>query len=170
MNRMSTLLLSALGLAMTASAEPDRIKYIPPTEQIRGEDPAGCGDYHCPRGERLHLALDYLAEPGAPVRSPIDGTIERFGFPYFDDLRYELVAIRHQNGCLAKLMYVSPRVEKGAAVQAGDIIGTAQDIRLRYPGHPQMSQHIHLQMSCDGKRVNPTKSALFSAASMDALN
>lgn len=151
MLRLSFLLLP-LAITNLAHADEGTPNYVRPAEFIRGVDAHGCGDYPCPRGDRVHNAIDYAITPGDPVRAPISGRIKRFGRPYFDDTRYTLVVIEGEDALLLKVFYITPSVQVGDFVRAGEIVGTAQDISLRYPG---ITPHLHCEAYVNGRRTNP---------------
>jgi hypothetical protein len=113
----------------------------PTGHQIRGEDVYGVGAFGASRGGgvRRHRGADYVSEPGELVRAPISGVVRRIGFPYRGDEHYRYVELATQEETLtARVLYVGPSVQLGAFVRAGDPIGRAQDLSVRYPrGHHQ---------------------------------
>jgi hypothetical protein len=120
--------------------------------EVRGADPAGCGGYDCPRGTRPHLAIDYVAEPGEAVLSPIDGKVVRTAFPGKPGLSGLVI---EGSTYTAKVFYISPDESLlGKFVMVGQQIGVAQEIRQAY-GAPNMINHVHLEMYRSNVRVNP---------------
>jgi hypothetical protein len=101
----------------------------------------------------LHRGLDLIAEPGEIVFSPIDGTIDREAIPYANDPRYRGVVITGTGdwqGYEVKLFYVDGLFS--GPVQAGSIIGRAQDLRAKYSG---ITNHIHVEVRMDGRLIAP---------------
>ena len=107
-------------------------------------DPKGSGWYRSKRGKRLHAGLDFLCVPTQNVVAPISGTVTRKVIVYRGDSRWTGVEIVGPKGKV-KLFYVKPRVGIiGAHVHEGDVIGTAQDISVKYG--PEMKPHVHLEI------------------------
>lgn len=113
-------------------------------EQRIRSDASGDGNFGASRGDRLHVGVDLLAEPGEPVRSPIDGRYIRRGYPYRGDDRY-FMAVLHGEGLEVRIMYVEPlaSLQPGDPVRRGEIIGKAQNVAAKY-GAP-MRPHIHVE-------------------------
>ena len=129
---------------------------VVPSMRIRGCDPdsLGCGSFGASRTGHKHQGIDLVVAKGQPVYSPIYGTVTRFPFPYGDDLRYTGVEIKNA-GHSIKLFYISPTVIAGDIVNAGEQIGTAQDIAAKYS--PKMTNHVHLEVrDATGKILDPT--------------
>jgi murein DD-endopeptidase MepM/ murein hydrolase activator NlpD len=126
---------------------------------VRGEDDWGSGAFGAPRGERTHRGIDIAAAPGEPVLSPCDGEVVREAAPYDDDPHYSGLLLHGRGdweGCAIKLFYLTGPHE--GFVQAGEVIGHAQDIAARYPG---ITGHIHIEVRLHGEIVDPTP--LFTA-------
>lgn len=64
----------------------------PTGHQIRGEDVYGAGAFGASRGggARRHRGADYVSEPGELVRAPISGVVQRIGYAYRGDARYNM--------------------------------------------------------------------------------
>lgn len=106
-------------------------------------DPAGDGRFRAPRGSRLHAGEDYLCVPGQGIIAPISGTFSRIGRVYTDDGRWTLVEIIG-GAVKIKLYYVTGIISRvGKYVTAGDLIGEAQDITVKYPNQG-MLPHVHM--------------------------
>jgi murein DD-endopeptidase MepM/ murein hydrolase activator NlpD len=124
----------------------------------RGRDRWGSGSFGASRGGRSHKGVDFVVAPGESVLSPIDGVVVRQLYPYGDDLRFTGLEI-HGSGDWAayrvKLFYV--RKVKLGKVKAGDPVGVAQDLEIKYRG---MTNHIHVEVRRNGTVVDPSK--LFS--------
>lgn len=165
---------TALGLALLsdAAASPTMdardpsvtYQYVRPAKAIRGADPMGCGEFYCPRVDRVHLAIDYVVDPGQQLLAPITGYVRRFGKPYADS-NLTLVEIWSVDGqVICRLLYVQPSVERGSLVQAGSVVGNAQDVRSRpeYVGK-HMLPHAHVDCKIGGVRVDPERDSHFVA-------
>ena len=126
---------------------------------VRGCDAGGCGEFGAPRNEGLgatHGGTDYVATPGQDVVAVHDGNVTGTGYAYQGDSRLQIVKIQTPNGYTASEMYVKPasEIKNGTHVSAGQVIGTAQDIRVRTG--PKVTPHVHVQIrDSAGQRVNP---------------
>jgi murein DD-endopeptidase MepM/ murein hydrolase activator NlpD len=100
-------------------------------------------------GTLPHLAVDYAAPPGTPIRAVADGTVSHAGW----DGGYGLaVRIRHRSGyqtLYGHLSRLGRDVRPGARVNQRQVIG--------YVGSTGMSTgpHLHYEVIKDGRRVNP---------------
>lgn len=96
-----------------------------------------------------HLAVDYAAPTGTPVRAVADGVVSQAGW----DGGYGLaVRIRHRSGyetIYAHLSRLGPITRRGARVNQRQIIG--------YVGSTGLSTgpHLHYEVVKGGRRVNP---------------
>lgn len=111
-------------------------------------DSKGDGRFGSGRGSHPHRGCDILFAPGDPVPTWIAGELVRVGHPYSDDLSYKLVEILSvDRNFILRAFYVKPAVAAGSFVNAGDIIGTAQDITRRYDGADGgMGNHVHFEI------------------------
>lgn len=119
----------------------------------RRTDGFGSGQYGAPRGSGTHHGLDVVARAGEDVMSPIDGVVVREALPYANDPSYRGILIRgtgEWSGIEVKMFYVIGR--KSGQVAAGEVVGTAQDISMKYPG---ITNHVHLEVRQDGIEVPP---------------
>lgn len=85
-----------------------------------------------------------------------DGTVTGVGYAYQGDSRLQIIKLNAPNGFSVGELYVAPAsgIKAGAKVSAGQVIGTAQDIRVRTG--PKVTPHIHVQIrDSGGQRVNP---------------
>jgi murein DD-endopeptidase MepM/ murein hydrolase activator NlpD len=117
-------------------------------------DKRGNGDFGAPRGGRAHNGIDFSSYTGQSVKSPVTGKVLRISFPYANDLRYSGLLIQADTGEQVKIFYIQPGaniVKK--RVQAGDEIGTAQDITLKYG--QGMTNHIHVEITKNSVHMNP---------------
>lgn len=134
------------GVDIDGDGEPDF--YNPTGEAVRGEDAYGSGHFEASRdgGRRLHVGVDFMAQPGQAVAAPISGYVTRIGYAYADDhsLRYVEITNPALN-YTARAFYVSPTVAEGDVVALGDIIGRQESLLGRYKGG--MTNHVHLEIT-----------------------
>jgi len=116
--------------------------YNPTGKGIR-MDVGGDGHHGAPRGSRLHDGIDFMCEPGQRIYAPISGDIIRPSSPYADDSRYGGLVIANDRITI-KLWYFNPSVRVGVYVGAGEVIGIAQDIGLKYY---DVTPHVHLRVT-----------------------
>lgn len=112
----------------------------------RGTDYFGSGAFGSTRdgGKRKHQGVDYAAAPGHKVTAPISGVVKRVGFAYKKDARLTYVEIANaETGYSARVLYVSPAVAVGQKLAAGEMIGTVQDLSVRYAG---ITNHVHVEV------------------------
>ena len=115
----------------------------PTGKDIRYADAWGRGHYGASRDHnRRHKGVDYLCEPGQQIRAPVSGRIVRKARPYAKS-DYSGVLIQGEAVAL-KIFYFEPDVNLiGCHVEAGQVIGIAQDISKKY-GEDMLS-HIHIE-------------------------
>lgn len=119
----------------------------------RRTDAWGSGQYGAGRGGRTHHGLDIIARPTEAIRSPIDGNVTREVHPYANDPRFRGLEIRgtgNWEGYEVKLFYVDG--EFSGPVRAGQIVGRAQDLGVRYPG---ITNHVHVEVRDRGRELSP---------------
>ena len=110
-------------------------------------DEMGDGHFGSSRGDRTHKGVDYICRPTDYVYAPCDGIIGRHGFPYANDEKYRLIEIIDNRGWRHRLMYVAPILSAGnRVVREQTIIGTAQDVSLKYRRGGLMHPHIHYEI------------------------
>lgn len=111
-----------------------------------------------PRGTRLHNGVDFNVEASGDVYSPIFGKIVRVAVPYKSDDRFRGLVIEGMGryvGYSVKLFYLDPLKEiVGRTVKQGELIGTAQDLTIKYPG---ITNHIHFEISFKRAQVDPSR-------------
>ena len=100
-------------------------------------------------GTRPHLAIDYAAPTGTPVRAVADGVVRKAGW---DGGYGRVVRIRHRAGyetLYAHLSRFGRGIRSGARVNQRQVIG--------YVGTTGMSTgpHLHYEVLKGGRRVNP---------------
>ena len=121
-----------------------------PTRKV---DKWGSGQYGTGRHDHVHQGLDLQARPGDQILAPISGQVVRQANPYRDSKQYTGVVIKgtgEWKGYEVKIFYVNGLF--CGQVNAGDRIGTAQDISLRYPG---ITNHVHLEIRYNHQLKNP---------------
>lgn len=147
------LAAAALLLLSRSRPAPQGAGQVVPGMVIRN-DTAGYGHYHASRGNRLHQGVDLVVVPGAPVRSPINGTVTREARPYPGE-SWSGIVIEGEGGLQVKIFYMRPTPGIiGRQVRTGDLLGTAQAISLRYT--PNMIDHVHVEYLLNGRNVDPT--------------
>jgi murein DD-endopeptidase MepM/ murein hydrolase activator NlpD len=119
----------------------------PTHSKVRGVDAYGSGKFGARRdgGRRKHEGADFIIAPGAEVAAPLAGTVTDIGFAY--DGKEKLNYIEIKNAALklkARVFYVDPSVAVGQTVAAGDALGVAEDLALRYPGG--ITNHVHVEL------------------------
>jgi len=105
------------------------------------------GDY------RMHLGIDVGTAAGASVSAMADGVIAQV----WEDVRMgQCVAIKHGGECYTIYKNLSTELPTGtvvgAAVKAGDVIGTVGDSAMVEVAE---EPHLHLEMTVNGLQVNP---------------
>ena len=118
---------------------------INPTGGIIRKDSMGDGHYGTSRGAgKTHKGVDYRCKPGQDVLMPVSGRLVRVSRPYSDR---SLSGVKIQAKAMDLTMfYFAPDLNLiGKWVNAGEVIGIAQDVSLRYDKH-KMFPHIHLQI------------------------
>ncbi len=122
----------------------------------RGCDEMGCGHFGASRGTRKHNGIDYCASPGDNICTNVAGSITKLGYTYSDDLSYRYVEVTDSEKQRHRFFYVNPEVSLGDLVSRGDVIGTAQDIAIRYAHKGNMKNHVHYEMKDEsGKFIEP---------------
>jgi murein DD-endopeptidase MepM/ murein hydrolase activator NlpD len=125
---------------------------------VRGNDPFGQGRFGASRGLRLHVGVDFSVTAGEPVYAPVFGKVVRTALPYKSDQRYKGLVIEGLGkyvGYVIKLFYLEPRLGiVGRMVTQGEVVGTAQDLTIKYRG---ITNHIHFEITQNGVAVDPTR-------------
>lgn len=122
----------------------------------RGSDAQGSGEFGAPRGTRKHNGIDYKAQPGDVILSPVAGKVTKLGYPYDPKdakkghLRY--VQVSAVDGLDHRLFYIAPCVAIGDRVEVGDPVGVSQDLRPVYPG---ITPHVHYEVKKGAEFINP---------------
>ena len=136
------ILLSVILLAKVLLHRKGSRSYI-----VRGVDDWGSGAFGASRGNRPHLGLDLVVLPGESVYAPFDMEVQRISNPYTNS-PYTGIAFRSTTDTTVfngRLWYFTPQSDiVGNNVRKGEVIGTAQDLGLKYPG---ITNHVHLQLA-----------------------
>lgn len=132
------------------------------TQSVIRSDEAGDGHFGSKRGDRIHEGVDYLCRPGGFVFSPVDGVVSKLGYAYSDDLGWRFIEVKDDDGNRHRLFYCSPLVSVGQMISYGEVIGSSQNITMRYKdrGHPldKMLAHVHYEIiSSSGDVIDPEK-------------
>jgi hypothetical protein len=124
---------------------------VPIKNATRDYDAWGSGLFAAPRGKKKHRGRDYKFEAGAPVHAPEAGKIVRIGYPYPAPAPYRYMELLNEDHTILwRFFYVDPIVTPVNSVHAGQVIGYAQDITLRYD--QRMANHIHVECIMDPDR------------------
>jgi murein DD-endopeptidase MepM/ murein hydrolase activator NlpD len=119
----------------------------PTLGEIRGHDAYGSGKFGARRdgGKRKHEGADFVAAPGSVVFSPLGGVVTDIGYAYQGKEKLRFIAIKDAARQLTtRVFYVDPTVAVGDAVQAGDSIGLAESLAVRYP--VGTTNHVHVEL------------------------
>jgi hypothetical protein len=146
------------------------IVFVSPTGSwnTRETDSYGNGQYGAPRSRvynnkvirYTHPGLDLFIKPGKPVLSPVVGDVFRHircystgvGADYYTGLSI------NATWCRVELLYVGfnpDAMPVGKALDVGEEIGVAQDLRTRYPkrgDREPITPHIHIEFV----RIDPS--------------
>jgi len=117
---------------------------------LRTQDDYGNGSFGAPRGTHTHQGIDFMPQ----VHAVSAGKVTKIGYPYGDDLSYRYVQITDLKGLDVRYFYINPGVEKGDEINAGQVIGTLQDLGKRYPN---ITPHFHFEVKLKGKVVDPNE-------------
>lgn len=124
-------------------------------------DSWGCGEFGAPRksGDRRyqHKGVDYAAQAGSVVVSPLAGRVSRLGYCYATTglrAEYRLIEIIDELGATVRFLYLRPLVEVGQKIAIGDEIGAVQDLSKIYTG---MKNHCHIDIKYNGSFIDPER-------------
>lgn len=116
---------------------------VNPTGLGLREDSAGSGRFGAKRGSRKHQGYDFLCKPKQIIKAPIAGKLVK-AYPYQGDIFYIGCRISGENWKVKMFYFVPYDNLINENVLAGDEIGIAQDISVKYGG--RMKPHIHLAL------------------------
>lgn len=102
------------------------------------------GDY------RTHNGTDYKGKEGASVHMVTTGTVQGIKT---DEIMGGIVITENNDGSVVTYCGVKPSdgLKIGSHLSAGDVIGTLAKI----PGEEKDGAHLHIEISQDGKPLNP---------------
>jgi len=114
-------------------------------------DEWGQGHFGAPRGSKKHDGADLVIIPGQPIFSMIDGTVEKYEQCYLHDNRWKGIQIANAQ-LRVELWYMDPLPDLvNRFVQAGQLVGYAQDISIKYPPTEKiphdMTPHLHVRVT-----------------------
>lgn len=136
-----------------SSSTPAKIVYMMPfagkvVNQFSGDklvSDVTMGDW------RTHNGIDLGGAAGTPVKACASGKVTDVRV---DDFLGQVVEIDHGSG--VKTLYGNltnqVTVKKGQTVEVGNVIGTIGDTAQ---GECALTPHLHLEMTVDGKQVDP---------------
>lgn len=129
-------------------------KIVNPT--IIRKDSGGDGNYQSSRtnDKGVHQGVDLSVTVGQPIYAPFDGTIVRKAIPYANDNRFSGLLLAGNFRQEVKIFYINP-LKVGEIVNRGELIGTAQNISVKYTSN--VTNHIHIEYRQDGILTDPTK-------------
>lgn len=115
---------------------------------------------------RTHNGVDISAAVGTAVASFANGTVSN---KYRDPFMGECIEITHNNGLVSKYMNLENNfpegIEVGATVAGGQTIGcVGESAKIEAAD----STHLHFEVCCDGKSVDPFDYIDFEAISQDS--
>jgi murein DD-endopeptidase MepM/ murein hydrolase activator NlpD len=123
-------------------------------QKFRGCDPKGCGHFGASRTHGKHRGVDIVAKVGENIFSPITGKVTRYPIPYADDARYSGIEITNSTYTV-KMFYLQPVAKIGNQVIAGQAIGMAQNLALKFGS--TMTNHVHIEVyDKTGKLIDPS--------------
>ena len=99
-----------------------------------------------------HKAVDYAAPAGSDVRAMADGQVVKISL---SDKLGNLVVVQNADGVQSTYRFVEPvdSLKEGATVKQGDVIARVAEA---YGTEANDGTHLHLEMTLDGKSVDPT--------------
>ena len=118
---------------------------------VRGQDKWGSGVYLAGRGNRLHMGVDFISSSGQEIVAPTTGLVLRERWPYSDSVEgvfFGGVQIQCPNAVITMFYFKLDKRLIKMKVKEGQVIGVAQDIRLKYP---EIINHVHFQFDS----INP---------------
>jgi murein DD-endopeptidase MepM/ murein hydrolase activator NlpD len=118
------------------------------------DDAGGSGWFESNRIGHVHQGTDFVCRPGQSIYSPFSGTIVRESKPYANDLRWNGLLLRSDDGSYeCKLFYCTLAEDVGKHVERNKLIAFAQGISAKYSSG--VTDHIHVEVRRNGVVVNP---------------
>lgn len=129
---------------------------VPPVDErplLVRQDAKGDGGYGAPRsGNRRHAGIDLAAPLGSPVRAIRSGTAIQVGTHRGRGL---FVDLEHRGRFTSRYAHLQTiDVKVGQRVKQGERIGTVG--KTGNARHPWIHPHVHLEVTRDGDRIDPT--------------
>ncbi len=130
--------------------------HNPTGKGIRGSDKHGDGAFGASRKRHGvsvkggHVGADFVSEAGQDVVAPIGGKVDRIVSG-----KYAGLVVGNGEGDSWKILYVdvADEIKVGSNIRAGQSIGKAQNIQLRYG--EGITNHIHLKLKINSNLVDP---------------
>lgn len=116
---------------------------------------------------RAHTGIDIYAEEGTPVYCFTDGVVQQV---YNDPMMGATIAVDHGDGLVSYYQNLNEQaadgIQEGAEVSAGDALGCVGATTL-----VELSDesHLHFELRCNGKPVDPGEYLSTLQSSSDAL-
>ena len=120
-------------------------------------DAKGDGRFNAPRsGNRRHRGVDIEAPVGTPVRAVLSGVVIARGM-HRGLGRY--LELEHRHGLHSLYAHLdTATVDVGQRLRQGTVIGTVG--KTGNAKHPLIKPHLHLEITRDGKPIDPTSLGL----------
>jgi murein DD-endopeptidase MepM/ murein hydrolase activator NlpD len=115
----------------------------------------------------VHEGIDITAEPGTPILSMTDGTVENVGWLFYSGTRVGVRGTDARYYFYAHLSAVAPGITPGARVHTGQVLGRVGNTGYGPPGHrDEFPAHLHFGIEVGPEWVNPypTLVSLYGAA------
>ncbi|WP_369058555.1 M23 family metallopeptidase [Caulobacter sp. 73W] len=133
-----------------APPPPPAYSFVTPLPGQQVNSPFGMRQMPWEEAGRLHKGVDIAAPGGAPVLATLPGTVLRSG----EDAAYgRFIEVAHKDGLSSLYAHLGRKakgIRKGAAIEAGQVIG-----HVGSSGRSTGS-HLHFEIRNDGEPVNPT--------------
>lgn len=128
------------------ATQPKTIKLNSPVQGVISS-PFGLRRFYNKQPRKPHSGIDIAAPKGTPIYAPLAGTVTEVGNFFFNG---NVIFIDHGNGLVTMYCHQDENlVEKGQAVNQGDIIGKVGNTgRVTGP-------HLHWGVSLNGNMVDP---------------
>jgi murein DD-endopeptidase MepM/ murein hydrolase activator NlpD len=133
-----------------------------PMFRYDGKDTIGHPEFGASRDKKGkkydHEGVDLRAAPGSDIKSPVSGKVVKIGHAYAGK-EYRTVWVETADGHRVGMFYMTPFdadgnpiVSKGDTVEAGQVVGTMQDLTKM---NPRMDNHLHLEIKKNDVVLDP---------------